>query len=122
MDYAPMDYASLLEHFKCPSINARFTRNDITFLRTVFCGKLDCEQLVSMFSLSAPTRRSRHTGLFHVPPGRVSATQRCLLKRLPENINMFVNACPDVDFFATSVHWKSQQVLRFCEEQGTYIG
>ena len=69
--------------------------------------------------------RDRWGGRYGPPPpaeGRVrTRPSRARVKRLPENINIFVNACPDVDFFATSVHWKSQ-VLRFCEEQGTYIG
>ena len=115
----PMDYCSLLKHFKCPSIKARFNYIDVNFMRSVFSGRLDCEHIVSLFSLSVPIRRSRHTGLFNVPPGRVNALQWYLLKRLPETINSFMAACPEDDFFAPSIHWKSQ-VLRFSEEQGTY--
>ena len=90
-------------------------------MRSVFGGHLDCEQLVSMFSLSVPARRSRHTGLFHVPPGRVNSVQRCFLKRLPETANKLMFACPEADFFRPSNFWKSQ-VLRFSEQQGTYLG
>ena len=114
-----MDYSSLLKHFKCPSIKARFTKNDLAFMNSVFCGKLDCVQLVSMFNLSVPTRRSRHTGLFHVPPGRVNAIQRSLLKRLPETVNDFVSVCPDEDFFNPSPFLKSR-VCHFCDRKGTY--
>ena len=115
----PMDYSSLLKHFSCPSIKARFIQNDLTFMRAVFCGKLDCIQLVSMFSLSVPTRRSRHTGLFHVPLGRVNTIQRCLLRRLPETTNEFASACPDEGFFNPSAFVKSR-VRHFCNKKGTY--
>ena len=90
----PLDHSSLLQHFRYPLIKACFIQNDLAFMNTVFCGKLDCVQLVSVFSLPVPTRRSRHTGLFHVPPGRF-AIQRGLLKRLPETVNEFVSVCPD---------------------------
>ena len=56
-----MDYDSLLKHFKCLSIKARFTQADVVFMQSVFRGRLDCGKLVSMFSLSAPIRRTRHT-------------------------------------------------------------
>ena len=71
-----MDYAELLRHFRCPSIKARFVRADVRFVRSVFSGRLDCNHLVSKFALLVPGRRSRHTGVFHVPFGRVDTVKR----------------------------------------------
>ena len=55
-----MDYTSLLNHFNCQSVKARFIQIDMEFLQSVLHGRLDCQSLVSMFSLAVPTRRTRH--------------------------------------------------------------
>ena len=114
-----LDYGSLLEHFKCQSIKSRMTQADITFLRSVFGGRIDCHELVAKFALSAQVRRSRHTGLFHVPFGRVNPVQRSLFIRLPSLVNKLVHDHPQADFFQPSPGWRAL-VLRFAGDQGTY--
>ena len=62
-----------IKHFKSPSIKPRFIQIGLTLLHSVFCGQARLLQLVSMFNFSIPTRHSRNTGTFHMPPGRVNA-------------------------------------------------
>ena len=119
----PLDYDSLLSHFQLQSIRSRFTQTDITFMRSVFSGRLDCAELVSMFPLSAPSRRSRHTGLFHVPrvhcTGRVETAKHGFLGRLPRTVNQFLSDVPEADFFCPSNRFRSQ-VITFCNSGGSY--
>ena len=116
-----LDYGSLLEHFSHQSIKSRMAQIDITFLRSVFSGRIDCPELVAKFGLTAQARRSRHTGLFHVPFGRVNAVQRGLFIRLPSLANKLIHDHPEADFFHPSLGWRSL-VVRFAREQGTYCG
>ena len=109
-----MDYDSLMSHFKLQSIRSRFTQTDITFMRSVFSCRLDCAELVSMFPLSVPNRRSRHTDPFHVPQvhctGRVDAAKHGFLGRLPRTVNQFLKDVPEADFFCPSSFFRSQMV------------
>ena len=114
-----MDYDSLLKHFKCLSIKARFTQADVVFMQSVFRGRLDCGKLVSMFSLSAPTRRTRHTGLFHVPGGRVNSVRNGFLSRLPETCNRALQNLPEADFFGPSGIGRSS-VFKFVVNESGY--
>ena len=63
----PLDYDSLLELFDCESIKSRLIRRDLMFARSIFSGRLDCTEIVGMFPLSVPSRRTRRPELFHVP-------------------------------------------------------
>ena len=94
-----LEYATLLKLFGCESVRSRFTRCDINFMRSVFSGRLDCPDIVAMFSVSAPCRRTRRPELFHVPRGRVDSVRRGFLARLPQQVNSLVNSSPDADFF-----------------------
>ena len=114
-----LDYDSLLDHFKCQSIKARMTQADITFMRSVFSGHIDCNELVAKFSLATQVRRSRHTGLFHVPFGRVNSVQRGLFIRLPRLMNRLLHDHPEADLFQPPRGWRSL-VLRFAGGQGTF--
>ena len=40
---------SLLNHFNCQSVKARFIQTDMKFRQSVLHGRLDCQSLVSMF-------------------------------------------------------------------------
>ena len=115
----PMDYDSLMTHFRCPSVKARFTQADIRFLRSAFSGRLDCNELVPMFRLLAPVRRSRHTGLFSVPRGRVNTVQNGFQIRLPKLINDFLHQTPAEDFFQPTRFFRSN-VLRYANSVGSY--
>ena len=83
-----MGYTSLLNHLKCQSIKARFTQTDMRSLQSVMLGRLDCQRLVSMFSLAVPSRHTRLTGVFHVPGGRVNSVRNGFLSRIPAAFNV----------------------------------
>ena len=117
----PLDYVSLLKLFRCESIKSRFTRCDISYMRSVFGGRVDCTDIVAMFSVSAPTRRTRFPELFHVPRGRVDTVKRGFLIRLPHLVNSLVRSNPEIDFFMPSCSLVSDSA-KFADDQGTYLG
>ena len=116
----PMDYASLTEHFRCASIKARFVQADVLFLRYVFSGRLDCTDLVTTFTLRVPGRRSRQTGLFSVPFGRVNTVKNSFKIRVPKLVNDFLLKKPAEDFFQPSQFFRSN-VLDFAASVGTFM-
>jgi len=79
----PMDYDSLLLHFNTMSIKARFIQADIMFMYKVLHQRIDSDFLVSLFGLNVPGRRSRHTGVFHEPFGRVNTVKNSIHTRAP---------------------------------------
>ena len=101
------------------SIKARFIQSDLVFINSIFQHRLDCAQLTSLFGLATPVRRSRHTGLFHVPFGRVSTVKAGFLSRIPSTCNRLLQDLPSADFF-NPVSFKSH-ARRFAGSQGTYI-
>ena len=115
-----LDYASLLSLFGCESVKSRFTRTDVSFMRSVFSGRLDCPDIVAMFSLSAPIRRMRRPELFHVPWARVDTVKRGFLVRLPQLVNSLVQSNPEADFFMPSYTLKSD-IARYADGLGTYL-
>lgn len=119
--YYTLEYQSLLEHFKCTSIKARFTKTDITFMHSVHRHRFDCNYLVSLFPLHAPSRRSRHPGLFCEPFGRVNTVKNGFLARLPGTCNQFLQRTPQADFFHPSKFFRSQVANYSCSLR-TYIG
>ena len=115
-----LDYDYLLAYFKTTSIKARFTQTDIFFMRNVFHRKIDSDHLTSLFGLTVPGRRSRHTGLFNVPFGRVNTVKSSFLTRLPLTCNRFLQEEPTADLFHQSRTFRSD-VYRFARGQGTYL-
>ena len=118
----PLDYSSLLELFGCPSIKSRFVRTDLLFMRSVFSGRLDCIELVGMFPLSAPSRRTRRPELFRIPcnSGRVNSVKGGFLVRLPQLLNALSRSYPQSDLFCPSHNLRSD-MLAFANDQGTYL-
>ena len=114
-----MDYASLLSHFNSQTVKARFIQADIKFLQSVLHGRLDCQSLVSMFSLAVPTRRTRHTGMFHVPGGRVNSVRNSFMSRIPATCDALLKKAPETDFFYSPSSFRSQ-VLKFANSEGAY--
>lgn len=104
----PMDYDSLLEHFKTTSLRARFTQADIMFMNSVIHHRIDCAQLTSLFALNVPGRRSRHTGLFHEPFGRVNTVLNSPFVRIPKTCNLFLQQYPWIDFFHTPASFRRE--------------
>ena len=115
-----MDYDSLLRHFRCTSIKARFVQTDLKYLHSVFAGRLDCGHLVSMFSLHVPGRRSRQTGLFNVPFGRVDTVKNGLTVRIPKLVNDFLCKYPGEDIFLPTRHYITNIRAYSCS-LGTYM-
>lgn len=114
-----MDYVSLLEHFKYQSIKARFSQIDMNFLRSAMVGRLDCHQLTAMFSLAVPARRTRHTGLFHVPGGRVNSVKNSFLSRLPDTCNAMLQDVPEADLFYSPSSFNAH-LSTFVRSRGSY--
>ena len=114
-----MDYASLLSHFNSQTVKARFIQADIKFLQSVLHGRLDCQSLVSTFSPAVPSQRTRHTGMFHVPGGRVKSVRNSFLSRIPATCNALLKKVPETDFFYSPSSFRSQ-VLKFANSEGTY--
>ena len=115
-----LEYERLLSYFRTPSIKARLIQTDLLFLHSVFHQRLDCAQLTSMFGLATPVRRSRHTGLFHVPFGRVNAVKRGFLTRIPVTCNRLLQETPTTDVFLPLSSFKSD-VRSFANSQGTFL-
>ena len=88
----------------------------------VISSDVDCHQIVGMFPLSAPGRRTRHSELFHVPrrSGRVETVRRGLQVRLPQLLNSMMLSNPRVDWFLPSRTLRSD-IFRFANGQGTYL-
>ena len=118
----PLDYASLLELFDCTSVRSRLIRSDLMFARSVFSGRLDCADIVGMFPLSVPGRRTRRPDLFHVPrgSGRVDSVKRGFLVRLPQLLNSLTQSSLQTDLFLPSRALRSD-IVTFADSQGTYL-
>ena len=117
----PMDYASLLQHFKTTSIRARFTQTDIMFIYSILHNRIDSTQLTSMFGLNIPGRRLRHTGLFHEPFGRVNTVMNSPAIRIPRTCNLFLQSCPSIDFFLASSSFR-HEALKYGRSLSTFAG
>ena len=117
----PMDYNSLLNHFKTSSIRTLFTHTDITFMHSVFNNRFDSDQLVSLFGLNVPGRRSRHTGLFHEPFGRVNTVMNSPLARIPRVCNLLLQKNPSIDFFQPSASFR-REALKYARSLSPYGG
>lgn len=115
----PVDYESLLTFFNVDSIKARFIQADLFFLLNVFKGKIDCSHLTAVFGLAVPDRRSRHTGLFHVPYGRVNTVKSGFLIRIPVQCNNFLHQMPSADLLGPSRNIKAD-IRTFARSQGHY--
>ena len=113
------NYESLLSLFRCPSMRSRLAQADIMFARSVFSGRLDCPDIVGMFSLSAPSRRLRRPELLNVPRGRVDSVRRGFLVRLPQQVNSMALANPDFDLFFPS--FTRSDVAKFADRSGTFL-
>ena len=120
--YPSLDYLSLLDMFKCQSIKARLVRADIVFARSVFGGRVDCADILGMFPLAVPGRRTRRPELFHVPRGcgRVESVKRGFLVRLPQLLNSLSQYSAATDLFLPS-RGLSSDIAMFANSQGTYL-
>ena len=116
----PLDYESLLEHFNMCSIKSRFIQADLSFLLNVYSGRIDCPHLTAVFGLAVPGRRSRQTGLFYVPFGRVNTVMSGFPVRIPSLCNRFLRQTPGADVLAQPRTLRSD-VRAYACSQGSYI-
>ena len=72
----PLDYGTLTSLFGCGSVKSRLVQTDLSFMRSVLGGDVDCHQIVGMFPLSAPGRRTRHSELFSCASSKRSSGNR----------------------------------------------
>ena len=96
-----LDYARLLSHFGVQSIEARLMQRDLTFLHSVFLGRVRCEEIVGMFGLSVPARRTRGRSVLYVPSARVETIRNGMFCRLPRHANSLYGRVPVSDLFAS---------------------
>ena len=103
-------------------MKSRLTHIDLKFVRSVLSGRLDCADIVGMFPLYVPGRRTRRPELFHVPSGcgRVDSVKRGFLVRLPQVLNSLTQGMPQVDLFLPS-RSLGADLASFANSQGTYI-
>ena len=103
-------------------MKSRLTHIDLKFARSVLSGRLDCTDIVGMFPLSVPGRRTRRPELFHVPrgSGRVDSVKRGFLVRLPQLLNSLSQISRQTDFFQPS-RYLSSDLASFANSQGTYM-
>jgi len=111
----------LLEHFNTTSIKARFVQADIMFMYNILHHRIDSNHLVSLLGLNVPGRRSRHTGLFHEPFGRVNTVKNGLVARIPRTCNLFLQHHPSFDFFHSSASFR-RDALEYGCSLNSYAG
>ena len=99
-----LDYDHLLAHFQVPSIKSRLHQHDLLFLYKIFHGQIDCPELVNLFPLSVPGRRTRNIHLWHIPFSRVNTVKNSMFTRIPITCNALLSSHPSIDFFL-HLHW-----------------
>ena len=111
-----------LNRFGLCSIKSRFVQTDLSFLVNVYRNRIDCPYLMAIFGLAVPNRRSRQTGLFHVPFGRVNTVKSGFTVRIPVLCNRFLQHTPTgtADMLASSCSVLSD-IREFARSLGTYM-
>ena len=94
-----LNYDELLSHFRVHSVKARLLQRDLTFLHAVFAGRVRCGEVLGMFGLAAPARRTRGRPILYAPTPRVETIKNGLLCRLPRHVNSLCAAVPEADLF-----------------------
>ena len=115
------DYISLMSHFHVPSIKSRFAHYDLMFMYNLFHERFDVPDLLRAFSLNAPTRITRTSSLWAVPFARVDTVLRGLFRRAPQLCNMFLCACPTVDFFTSSQFSFKKSLIGYTSSLGSFL-
>lgn len=66
-----LGYDHLLTHFGVLSVQARLQQRDLSYMHAVFAGRARSSQVLGMFGLAVPARRTRGRPVLHVPVPRV---------------------------------------------------
>ena len=87
----------ILETLRLLPFNTRRQVNDVRFLFQAINGRFRSEELVNLFSLHVPGRRTRLCNTLHVPRSRLSVSQRSLAYRIPSLYNS-ISTTNKIDF------------------------
>ena len=60
-------YHRLLSHFGILSVKSRLVQRDLTYLHSVFSGRIDSVEILGMFGLCARARRTRGHAILREP-------------------------------------------------------
>ena len=82
-----LDYHDLLSHFSVHSISTRLAQRDLTFIHSVFSGRIKSTDIVEMFGLCVPARRTRGKAILNEPTARVETVRAGMFCRLPRHVN-----------------------------------
>ena len=94
-----LDYEYLLSRYGVLRIDTRLAMRDLTFLHSVFAGRINSMDVLSMFSLAVPARTTRSRCILHCPTPRVDTIKNGFLCRLPRRVNELYSSVPGVDLF-----------------------
>ena len=96
-----LDYHHLLSHFSVKSIRTRLLQRDLTYIHSVFSGRVKSADIVGMFGLCVPSRRTRGRAILHEPTARVETVRAGMFCRLPRRINEMYRSMAGADLFAS---------------------
>ena len=116
---ASLEYDRLLTHFGVLRIDQRLVQTDLNYLHNVFSGRVDSADILAMFRLSVPSRRTRLQQLLYVPTARVETIKNGMFGRLPRLVNMLCVAYPSTDLFGRKSAYK-KQVASFVRSVNLY--
>ena len=95
-----LDYHHLLSHFGVSCIRTRLVQRDLTFLHSLFSGRIKSADIVGMFGLCVPARRTRGRAILREPTARVETIRAGMFCRLPRHVNEMYERVADADLFA----------------------
>ena len=95
-----LDYGHLLTHFRVKSIRTRLMQRDLTYLHSVFSGRINSVDIVGMFALCVPSR-TRARAVLYEPTARVETVKAGMFCRLPRHINAMYSTVTDADLFSS---------------------
>ena len=110
-----------LQYFNTESIKTRLIHANIMFMYQMFHHRIDSAQLVSMFRLNVSESRNRHTGLIHIPFGRVNTVKNSLTVRVPLLCNQFLAHTRSIECY----HWSAsfrREAMQYARPLGSYVG
>ena len=103
-----LDYHHLLSHFGVLSVRNRLVQRDLTYLHSVFSGRINSAEILGMFGLCAPARRTRGRAILREPTARVETIRSGLFCRLPRHVNALYERVRDADLFSSrGTFWAS---------------
>ena len=106
-----LDCRHLLSHFSVSCIRTRLVQHDLTFLHSLVSGRIKSADIVGMFGLCVPARRTRGRAILHEPTARVETIRACMFCRLHRHINEMYERVADADLFASRATFTTSQLF-----------